>query len=167
MSRVRNSLRQLLIEVSTLGLCVLSVSIQVRVEYLALNANIDKIDMKLLSWLYLTVLWDSKICSPAIQGVGLSTNITSIPAAVTEVRIPPRLTQECLWIRSSSRNRKKEERFPMTPDSLRIAQNIPEFLVIVSLSELWDRNVPWLDKYKMRKENYQYLSCPENGATEP
>ena len=74
--------------------------------------------------------------------MGLSVNISSIPAAVTEVRIPPRVTQDCLWIRSSSRNRKKDERFPITPDSLRIAQKMPEFLVIVSLSELSVRKVP-------------------------
>ena len=83
-----------------------------------------------------------KIYSPDIHGVGLSNNISSIPAAVTDVRMPPRLTQECLWIRSSSRNRKKEERFPITPDSFRIAQKMPEFLVIVSFSEFLARKAP-------------------------
>ena len=103
--------------------------------------------IELHSWL--KQFFNFKICSPAIHGVGLSNNITSIPAAVTDVKMPPRLTQEFLWIRSSTRNRKKEERLPMTPESFRIAQNIPEFLVIVSLSELCDRNVPWLDIHKL------------------
>ena len=75
-------------------------------------------------------------------GEGLSNNISSIPAAVTDVRMTPRVTQECLWIRSSSRNRKKETRFPITPESSRMVQNIPEFLVIVPLSELFVRKVP-------------------------
>ena len=102
---------------------------------MGLGDNFSKIHMFLdthLAWRAL----------PDTQGVGLRNNISSIPAAVTDVRMTPRVTQECLVIRSSSLNRKKEERFPMTPETFRIAQNIPEFLVIVSLSELCVRNVP-------------------------
>ena len=89
----------------------------------------------------LNSLYDSLYDS--LLTVYLSSSMSNIPAAVTEVRRAPRVTQVCLRIRSSLRNRKKEARFPMTPESFRIAQNIPEFLVIVSLSELCVRNVPW------------------------
>ena len=64
------------------------------------------------------------------------------PEMVTEVRIQPSVIQVCLSRISWSWNRKKLIRFPMTLEDMFIAQKIPELLVIVSSSELFERNVP-------------------------
>ena len=68
--------------------------------------------------------------------------MASTPEMVTEVRIQPSVIQVCLSRISWSWNRKKLIRFPMTLEDMFIAQKIPEFLVIVSSSELFERNVP-------------------------
>ena len=59
------------------------------------------------------------------------------PAIETEVRIQPRVILVSLSISVSPLNNRKAIRLPMKPDDIFIAQNIPEFLVIVSGSELF------------------------------
>ena len=65
-----------------------------------------------------------------------------LPAMETEVKIHPSVILVSLLISSSPLNRRKAMRFPMKPDDMFIAQNIPEFLVMVSGSELLVRINP-------------------------
>ena len=74
--------------------------------------------------------------------MGLIRKTTRMPEPVTAVRMAPSSTQLSSWMTSCSWNRKKETRLAITLELMFIAQNIPEFLVIVSSSEFLARMVP-------------------------
>ena len=91
---------------------------------------------------------DSKVVSTvwsvlrSAHGVGLMSRVGTNPAAVTPVMMAPSSFQDSSAIISWSKNRKKETRFATRLELMFIAQNIPEFLVIVSSSELFARIGP-------------------------
>ena len=76
------------------------------------------------------------------HGVGLISRVGTNPAAVTPVIMAPSSFQDSSAIISWSWNKKKETRFATKLELMFIAQNIPEFLVIVSSSELSARIGP-------------------------
>ena len=65
------------------------------------------------------------------------------PAKDTEVRIAPRVILVSFSISSFPLNKRKAMRFPMKPEDMFMAQNMPEFLVMVSGSELFASRNPW------------------------
>ena len=65
-----------------------------------------------------------------------------MPSPDTEVSTAPSSTQVRLSRISWSWNKKKAARFPINPEVFNMAQKMPEFLVIVSSSELLARKVP-------------------------
>ena len=92
---------------------------------------------------------DSKVVSTdwsvvlhSAHGVSLMSRVGTNPAAVTPVMMAPSSFQDSSAIISWSWNRKKETRFATRLELMFIAQNIPEFLVIVSSSELFARIGP-------------------------
>ena len=65
-----------------------------------------------------------------------------MPSPDTEVSTAPSSTQVRRSRISWSWNKKKAAMFPINPEVFNMAQNIPEFLVMVEVSELRVRNVP-------------------------
>ena len=65
-----------------------------------------------------------------------------MPSPDTEVSTAPSSTQVRRCRVSWSRNKKKAAMFPIKPEVFNMAQNMPEFLVMVTESELRVRNVP-------------------------
>ena len=76
------------------------------------------------------------------HGVGLISSVGTNPEAVTPVMMAPSMTQDSSMIISWSWNMKKETRLATRLELIFMAQNIPEFLVIVSSSELSARIGP-------------------------
>ena len=110
------------------------------------NIVMEKVSMLLVmksfieSFMVLIMLTSSS--SLSAQGVGCRRNMVRMPAPATAVSIAPRVIQVVSLMISWSWKRKKEIRFPMMLEDMFMAQNIPEFRVMVSSSEFRARKVP-------------------------
>ena len=77
-------------------------------------------------------------------------SVGTTPEAVTPVMMAPSTTQDSLAMISWSWNMKKETLLAMTLELMFIAQNIPEFLLIVVSSELSARIVPCVNQITIK-----------------